>query len=113
MESIQLYVEPLIPSTDLQLASICDDELIFKWDKFIQCSSDTLRYEINATGCGNCPNHTVNNNITCRDVLINLTGESLCVFAVKAVVCESSTSENNSNSVTVILKGIIIIVFII
>jgi hypothetical protein len=88
---------------DLQLASVYNGQLIFEWDKFIQCSPDSLRYEINATGCGNCPNHTVNNNVTCRKVPTNLTGESLCMFTVKAIVCESS--ESSSNRVIVALKG--------
>jgi hypothetical protein len=66
-----------------------------------------LRYEINVTGCGSCPNHTVSNNATCREVPINSTGENFCMFTVKAVVCERS--ESSLNRVTVILKGIVFI----
>ncbi len=88
----------------LQLINVYTDHLLFKWNKSVQCSS--LRYEINATGCGNCSDHPVYVNdliVTCDDVPINSTGENLCVFVVKAVVCESS--ESSSNSVTVTLKG--------
>ena len=99
---INNYAEPLSPPIDFQLVHVYTDQLVFKWNKSDQCSS--LQYEISATGCGNCPNHTVNNSITCGNVPVNKsTGESLCMFAVNSVVCEHS--ESSLNTVNVILKG--------
>ena len=100
MTAINSITEPLSPPMSLQLADVTNEQLIFKWNENVQCSS--LRYEINATGCGNCPSHTVNNNVTCRD--FNGIGEGLCIFAVKTVVCKSS-HESSLNNVTVTLKG--------
>ena len=104
---IQNYInsitEPVLQPMDLQLAYDGPEQLIFKWNKTAQCLS--LRYEISATGCGICPNHTMNNNITCEEVSIetNSTEESLCMFAVKAVVCENNNK--TSSKINVTLKG--------
>ena len=94
--------ESLSLPIDLQLSHVTTGELNFKWNRIVQCSS--LRYEIDAIGCGVCPNDTVNSNVTCKDVPINSTGESLCMFAMKAVVCESDHNKT-SNIVNVTLKG--------
>ena len=85
----------------VQLVNVHMDELIFKWNKTVQCS---LQYETNATGCGNCSNHTMSNSVTCRGVPLNLTEESICMFAVKAIACESN--EIGLDSANVKLKGI-------
>ena len=85
----------------VQLVNIHTDELIFKWNKTVQCS---LHWEANATGCGNCSSHTMSNSVTCRGVPLNLTEESICMFAVKAIACESNEISLDSANVT--LKGI-------
>ena len=46
----------------------------------------------------------MNNSVACENVPVNKsTGESLCMFAVKSVICESN--ESNGSSVNVELKG--------
>ena len=93
------------PPIFLQLVSVHTDVLIFKWNKTVQCS---LQYKTNATGCGNCSNHTMSNSVTCRGVPLNSTEKRLCMylFAVKAIVCGSN--KISLDSANVILKGIVI-----
>lgn len=95
-----------MPPIYLQLVNVYTDQLVFKWNESARCSSNSLQYEINAMGCGNCPNHTMSNNVTCRGIPLNLTEESLCMFAVKAIVCESNEISLDSANVT--LKGIVL-----
>ena len=89
------YAEPLSTPINFQLVHVYTNQLVFKWNKSVHCSS--LRYKINATGYDNYPDHTciMNNNVTCADVPTNSTGGSLCMFSVKDVVCESNKSSFN------------------
>lgn len=63
-----------------------------------------IEYKVNAVNCGVCPNVTQNTSVTCE---VRDTFSGNCTLSVETIVCGfQNSSENGSDPVTVILKGV-------
>ena len=90
-----------LDANEIRLVNVSTGQLTFEWNRPLQCS--LMHYEINATGCGLCPDYTDRNNITCEEVHINETGLRVCVISVKVLSCARNPFSEYKKGV--ILKG--------
>ena len=80
------------------------NQLRFQWSPVT--SSEDVRYRINASNCGHCPNETNNTTVICTDFTIDMYSQvTLCLLSLQTVVCDNVTGNENS-SVQVNLRGI-------
>ena len=91
------------PPNNVHLAQVTKNALTFQWDPAqLFCS-----YQINAEGCGVCPNTTLNTFVTCvvHDIPANSnSNNSVCTLSVKTTVC--GFQSESSETATAILRGI-------
>ena len=97
------------PPEEIHIASIVVADtglnIIFNWTSMWQ-SCFTVQYAITSINCGLCPILVNASQASCRNVSIG----SVCSFAVHTVTCGAIIEyPRNSASLTVILKGILII----
>ena len=103
------FVDPYPLPDSIYLMEANFSQLIFQW-RSVAPSCEAVRYYINASSCGHCPNFTNDTTIICTGFSLN----QVCLLAVQTVVCDNITGDE-SRRVEVILNGMfqitIIIVF--
>jgi hypothetical protein len=93
------------PPNDVRVVDVQPGRITFNWTS-VDTECDSLSYNIISYNCGMCPFNTSNTSVTCTNVVA--LGQ-LCTFLVQTVVC--GNTGNPSRPTTVMLKGIIIILF--
>lgn len=107
------YIDPLPPPEIIHVASIDTEDVgvqtMFNWTPMWQ-SCRAVQYAITSMNCGVCPTLINATQASCRDVAVG----SICSFAVHTVTCGTIVEAPiNSTSLTVTLKGITAIIYIV
>ena len=78
----------------------------FNWSQISsQCPS--IQYHIVASNCGECPDITINNKVTCTGKYTQLINSHQCSFAVQTIVCDEIIGDiSTAINVTVSRSGI-------
>ena len=63
-----------------------------------------MNYNIEASNCGECPNTTISNMVTCSGDYTQLLNDRQCSFAVQTVVCDGIAGDI-STAVKVTMTG--------
>ena len=92
--------DPYPPPNNVYLMEANFNQLLFQWSSVTPCCK-SLRYLINASNCGHCPNVTNDTTVTCTGFSL---GSLMCLFSVQTRVCDNITG-NESRSVKVNLRG--------
>ena len=99
---ITIIIVSLPPPNNIRISHVNKRQLSLTWNSVSQ-NCPALRYKINATNCGECPDITTSNNVTC--IIDNtITQPQTCTITVKSVVC-GNVLGIPSEPVSVLLKG--------
>ena len=102
-----LYIEPFPPPTDIELVESNDTHLRLSWKK-VSSNCSSIRYQIVASNCGECPHTTLTNEATCIGNYTQLRNNQQCSFAVKTVVCDDIAGAASSSVYVPPIEGILI-----
>ena len=99
-----ILAAPFVSPTDISLTNVGRAQLTFTWSHVSQrCSA--LYYNVLTFNCGECPNTTTSNSITCHNVLvIPQNPPHFCTLIVQSVVC-GNINGINSEPLVILLQG--------
>ena len=106
-----LTKESTEPLENVHVSDINQLMLTIDWSPPRSNGPVSVTYNIAATDCGTCPNATTSTSIKCTNLTVD--GQA-CSIVIQTIACGSGSEYCNSHgatSLTIILKGILIIYY--